>query len=239
VYQCNKTYYWQVVAQDEQGNRTTGPLWHFTTGSDTSEINTFPMTPELLTPENGGSVDLENFVFSWHCDDPDGDRLHYILCVRLNSDNLEPYGRICYEDSYAPPHWTMRARMRDLLRQIYQLETAYRSQYGQYCLDGVCANYGQNAFAPLLDITIDSLNQYTYCMAAGPTAFTCTATANLDDDATIDTWTINESGDLVCTTDDFMLLCTAGETYYWRIIACDDYGHMTLSPIWSFTAGDN
>jgi hypothetical protein len=39
-------------------------------------------------------------------------------------------------------------------------------------------------------------------MAAAANTFTCTATANLDDDATVDTWTITEAGTLTCTIDD-------------------------------------
>ena len=39
-------------------------------------------------------------------------------------------------------------------------------------------------------------------MAAAANTFTCTATANLDDDATNDVWTIDENGTLVVTSDD-------------------------------------
>ena len=45
--------------------------------------------------------------------------------------------------------------------------------------------------------------RYTLLMVAGPNTFTCTATSGiLDDDATVDTWTINNQGTLVVTSDD-------------------------------------
>jgi len=43
---------------------------------------------------------------------------------------------------------------------------------------------------------------YTYAIVAAANTFTATATANLDDDATVDTWTIDQTGVLTCTIDD-------------------------------------
>jgi hypothetical protein len=53
-----------------------------------------------------------------------------------------------------------------------------------------------------LAIEIISSARYDYTMAVNGVNFTCTATANLDDDATIDTWTIDDTGDLICVIDD-------------------------------------
>ena len=39
-------------------------------------------------------------------------------------------------------------------------------------------------------------------MVSNVNTFTCTATANIDDDVTIDTWTINDAGQLINTTND-------------------------------------
>jgi hypothetical protein len=39
-------------------------------------------------------------------------------------------------------------------------------------------------------------------MVSGLTTFTCTATANIDDDVVIDTWTIDDAGQLANTIDD-------------------------------------
>lgn len=44
--------------------------------------------------------------------------------------------------------------------------------------------------------------RYTYRIVADSNSFSCTATANLDDDATIDRWTIDQDGVLGNGTDD-------------------------------------
>ena len=44
--------------------------------------------------------------------------------------------------------------------------------------------------------------RYTYTIAASATAFTATAAGNLDDDAAIDTWTIDDAGVLTNTIND-------------------------------------
>ncbi|MGB2805599.1 MAG: hypothetical protein WBD64_11985 [Candidatus Zixiibacteriota bacterium] len=44
--------------------------------------------------------------------------------------------------------------------------------------------------------------RYTYRITANVTTFTATATSDLDEDATKDTWQIDQDGKLVCTSDD-------------------------------------
>jgi hypothetical protein len=235
-FEINTIYYWQVIARDDQGNRAIGPVWHFTTGTDTTGVNNYPRIPQLVTPYDGEMVALDSIAFSWHCSDPDGDSLTYELYVNLTAD-FNRFQARGITTTFQASSWMKRAKVQPMLLQIYQLETAYQSEHGRYCLNGVVASYedNQDGFAPL-GVIIDSLDGYWYCMSVNMNTFTCTATANLDDDATIDTWTINESGDLVCTIDDFVLLLTSGTTYYWGISAKDNHGHTTLSPLWTFTA---
>jgi hypothetical protein len=48
-----------------------------------------------------------------------------------------------------------------------------------------------------------STARYTYTLVAAANTFTATATSGiLDDDGTVDTWTINDAGLLSCTSDD-------------------------------------
>jgi len=67
-------YYWQIVAWDEYGASTSGPVWDFTTGS---EPNDPPYPPSDPDPADGATgVDI-NADLSWNCSDPDGDDLTY------------------------------------------------------------------------------------------------------------------------------------------------------------------
>jgi prepilin-type N-terminal cleavage/methylation domain-containing protein len=95
-----------------------------------------------------------------------------------------------------------QAEARGILKQVYTMQKAYFVENDAYCRNGIIANAGAPlTFAPLA-IEIISTARYDYTMAVNGVNFTCTATANLDDDATVDTWTIDDMGDLICVTDD-------------------------------------
>jgi len=75
----NGTYYWQVVAYDEYADTTYGPIWSFST-----ETNTDPNSPVALTPWDemtvSRTVDLE-----WMGSDPDGDPLSYDIYLATSN----------------------------------------------------------------------------------------------------------------------------------------------------------
>jgi type IV pilus assembly protein PilE len=88
-----------------------------------------------------------------------------------------------------------------ILKQIYSNERIYFEQFGEYWIPpgGVIANQGNPfAFAEIL-VEVQNPARYDYVLVGTPTTFTATATANLDDDPTIDEWTINELGQLRIT----------------------------------------
>jgi len=95
-----------------------------------------------------------------------------------------------------------QSEARQLLKQIYGMQSAYFMLHDSYCLNGVNASaFSPIAFA-IIHVEIMNNARYTYTMTSGITTFTCTATANIDDDATVDTWTIDNSGALANTVDD-------------------------------------
>lgn len=93
-----------------------------------------------------------------------------------------------------------------ILKQVYTMQRAYRQEYDAYWGDGIVASTTAGANFGRIQVEIMLPARYTYTMAATINTFTCTATCGiLDDDATADTWTINESGALVVTSDDAVL----------------------------------
>ncbi len=82
----NQTYYWRARAYDG----TAYSLW--THGSFlVSETNDPPGIPELLTPEDSGSVDsLTPVLVSGYSTDPEKDSLTYTFTISLNQDLSNP-----------------------------------------------------------------------------------------------------------------------------------------------------
>lgn len=228
----NIDYYWRVIARDDHEQTTIGPVWKFRIG--TVGFNRYPETPRLISPPTGATLDMMDVVFQWECNNPDGGPLVYDVFLGRNPDLVGTwrYGQLV-PILLSPPR--LQARAGEMLQQIYAAQTAYHSQHGFYALNGFTANYRNDRFEPL-GIIIDSLDIYSYCMTAAANTFTCVATANLDDDATNDVWQIDETGTLICTCDDsvLILLQPNNTTYYWRIVARDSHGHETFGPIWTF-----
>lgn len=99
---------------------------------------------------------------------------------------------------------TKQSEAKLVLKQIYVNQRTYRQQSvnNQYYIPGAAASSANpNA---LSDIWIEIMDdaKYTYTIAGNANTFTATATANIDDDAAVDTWTMNQAGTLVNTIDD-------------------------------------
>lgn len=91
-----------------------------------------------------------------------------------------------------------------ILKQIYVNQHAYRQQSAPATYFQPAGAASAAATTVLHPIWVDVMTsaKYTYTVAANATTFTCTATANLDDDGTVDTWTIDQDGLLTNTVDD-------------------------------------
>ena len=91
---------------------------------------------------------------------------------------------------------------KQLLKQIYSMQRAYFMLNENYCLNGVTATTAAPAAFSIIHVELMPSARYSYSMVTGANTFTCTATANIDDDVTIDTWTITNTGQLINTIDD-------------------------------------
>jgi prepilin-type N-terminal cleavage/methylation domain-containing protein len=95
-----------------------------------------------------------------------------------------------------------QSEAKQLLKQIYTMEHAFRQGSTTYGDNGLTSTAGTFFTFPLIGVEIQSSAIYNYGIVAGANTFTATATGNIDDDATNDVWTITEVGVLANTTDD-------------------------------------
>ena len=78
------------------------------------------------------------------------------------------------------------------LAAIQQAQEIYKFQYGGYTSN-----------TALLSSWLDTVNRYTFTIpAANATSFTAQAQGNIDSDATLDKWTIDQNGTLTNVVND-------------------------------------
>ncbi len=104
--------------------------------------------------------------------------------------------------SYASPD-DPQLEAQQVLKQIYWMEQIFRqsSNPPRYGDNGVAISAGDGGMFPEIGLEIMPSARYSYDIQAGPENFTSVARSNIDD-ATIDTWVIDETGVLVCAVDD-------------------------------------
>jgi len=95
-----------------------------------------------------------------------------------------------------------QSEAKQLLKQIYTMEHAYRQEFDTYACNGLTGSSAAPTALATIGVEIMVSARYTYAVTAGANTFSCTATANLDDDATNDVWTIDQTGALTCTSND-------------------------------------
>ena len=98
-----------------------------------------------------------------------------------------------------------QSEAKQLLKQIYVMQQAYRQEYDTYWGNGIIADRNNPDNFARIGVQIMTSARYTYSLVAAANTFTATGTVanpGLDDDATADIWTINEAGALINTSDD-------------------------------------
>lgn len=98
-----------------------------------------------------------------------------------------------------------QSECKQILKQIYTMQHTYRQANNGYGDNGVTIPALTGGTFPQIGVDVQTSAIYQYAIVAGANTFTATATANLDDDATVDTWQITEAGVLAVTIDDVNL----------------------------------
>jgi prepilin-type N-terminal cleavage/methylation domain-containing protein len=99
---------------------------------------------------------------------------------------------------------TKQSEAKLILKQIYVNEHCYRQQslINAYFQPGGAASAASPLALQSIWIEVMPSAAYTYQINATQLTFTATATANIDEDGTVDTWTIDQDGALTNTVDD-------------------------------------
>ena len=92
-----------------------------------------------------------------------------------------------------------------ILKQIYTLQRSYRQEHNVYFAPGagvVASAANPNAFSAL-GLELMPSARYSYTLDTAGMGFIARATSsNLDDDATLDVWHIDDQGNLVAESND-------------------------------------
>jgi type IV pilus assembly protein PilE len=94
-----------------------------------------------------------------------------------------------------------------ILKQIYDMQRAYRQLHDTYYPgDGSTVVTQPGGAIGSLDVEIMSSARYSYSITATRTSFVATAgtkkATGLDDDPTLDVWSIDQTGILTCVSND-------------------------------------
>ena len=97
-----------------------------------------------------------------------------------------------------------QSEVKGILKQIYTMQRTYRQQNNTYwAAAGDASAAAPNAFQAIgVEIPTSAIYTYTITTADATNLLVTGTCGILDDDATVDTWTIDNAGVLTCTSDD-------------------------------------
>jgi len=220
----NITYYWQIIAWDELGESASGPIWTFTTRD-----NNPPNMPLYPQPPSGIDDVSIYVILSWTGGDPDGDSVTYDVYFG-NSSSPPKLVDNQTDTTYNPGTLEFNTK--------YYWQIIAWDEYG-YSTNGSIWDFttrtNEAPFIPdnpkpingAINVVINTDLEWdggdpdgdsvSYTVYFGLTNPPIIVEENY-------TSTIYEPGTMNYST-----------TYYWKIIAFDEFGTMSEGPIWTFT----
>jgi hypothetical protein len=220
------TYYWRIIAWDNQSASATGPLWEFTT-----KLNSPPNVPSNPFPANGSINVALPVTLNWTGGDPDGDPVTYDvffgtlnppLLVALNhSGTSYNPGSLNYTTHY---YWMIVAKdSQNTLTAgpLWQFTTGVKPNSPPSIPKtpnpaNVSTNVALNAILSWVGGDPDG-DKVTYVVYFGTT-----------------------SSPPIVVNNQSTLSYTPGALsyntiYYWKIVAWDNHSASTRGPLWHFT----
>lgn len=222
-------YYWQVVAKDDHGNATSGPVWNFTTGDNGPPTQPSGPSPGSGVPDQPITVEL-----SWSpSTDPEQDAIVYD--IYLGTSSPPPlFASGLTQTTYDPG---------DLLYgTTYYWQIIARDSYGNATPSAIwnfstVANQAPSAPAnpTPADAAVDRsiTPQLSWLPSTDPEGGTVRYDVYFG--MTLPPPRVVSNTTQTTYTPPELELLT---TYYWQVIARDDHNNTTPSDEWSFTTVD-
>jgi len=229
--QGDKTYYWRVVATDQKGNKTIGPLWQY----NTSSLNHRPLLPQVLTPQNVKTDVPVNTRLAWRATDPDGDPLTYeVTLTRTNGATV--FQTTTTDNSVALPaplepgaHYTWTVKASDgrggEITATFSFATVNHPPAPPYSPQPSNQHTGVDHRLPMTCYVQDPEGDPLICdLYLGQ--------ASLPVAPTISGITPDADGKVTFTPT-----LLDNTTYRWKVTVRDNYARIKAGPIWTFTTG--
>ncbi len=131
----NTTYFWKIVAKDNNGGETAGNVWSFTTEGTGPGVNRPPNPPTSPYPEPYSQNRPLNQLLEWEASDPNGDDLRYevffgqteeppLVAVDITSNSHNPGGADGLEPN-TTYYWKIKAKDADTVTEseLWQFTT--------------------------------------------------------------------------------------------------------------------
>ena len=229
----DKTYYWKVIARDNQGNEISSDVWFFHIQSGSR--NYIPYTPSNPSPASEATNQPINTTLTWQGGDPDpGDTVTYdlyfgtssapsLIASAITNTSYNP-GNLNYPTTY---YWQIVARDNHgatSTSPIWKFGTAAASLTNNPPTTPSNPAPSDNAINQAIDLTLswsggdpDAGDTVSYDLYFGTTSSPPLVTSGLTEAS----YSLN-----------FLRYSTK---YYWRVVARDNHGAEAGGAVWSFT----
>ncbi|MGA3287179.1 MAG: SUMF1/EgtB/PvdO family nonheme iron enzyme [Bacteroidota bacterium] len=217
------TYYWKIVAKDSKGAVTTGTVWSFTT------VNHPPAVPSNPSPTDAATGVSTSPTLSWSCSDPDGDALTYDVFFGTNNPPT----------MQVDTGWSSNTLLRTGLstNTTYYWKIVARDGKGAVTAGTVWSFI--TTHPPSVPSNPNPTDAATDVSTSPTLSWSC---SDPDGDAlTYDVYfgTSTNPTTAIATNQTTANISRSGlttsTTYYWKIVAKDSKGAVTMGTVWSFT----
>ena len=230
------TYYWKVVAKDDSGAETEGPVWSFTT----VPAPNLPPVFSTIYPSDGAKGLPLNLILQWHADDPNGDEISYDLYFGTSEDLLTLIKENTKDEFY---QFGISGNIDLSYNTTYYWKVVAKDENGAISDTGIMSFTTQleENQKPTLDYVwpLDGSNLPSYSVtlqwkAEDPNGDPMRYDIYFGTDPNPPLLVSNHRG----TTYTISGLLP-NRTYYWRIVAKDTRGGITSGYVWSFITPPN